>query len=141
MPLDFHFFQYADFDLAPADTVLFTNANTVQQSGGTARLTETVATPAPSHHEGAFFPLTLNKLNDALPTTLSDTPTIGVPIGTGDMTWAYEWDVAIPSFGTFQISKDKNLSATPVPEPTAAVLLAVSAALLTLRGKKKPSAN
>jgi hypothetical protein len=34
-PLDLHFFQYADFDLSGADTIKFTNANAVQQSGGT----------------------------------------------------------------------------------------------------------
>ena len=65
-PLDFHFFQYADFDLSAADTVIFTNANTVDQSGGGLRLSETVVTPVPSHREAAFFPITLNKLNDAL---------------------------------------------------------------------------
>src|SRR5437879_7317 len=30
-PLDYHFFQYADFDLNPAATAVFTNANTVDQ--------------------------------------------------------------------------------------------------------------
>ena len=140
-PMDFHFFQYADFDLSATDTVLFSNANTVQQTGGTGRLTETVATPVPSHHEGAFFPLTLNELNDALPTTLSDIPPIGTPISGGDVTWAYEWDVNIPANSTFQISKDKHLSLA-VPEPTAAgILLCTSAAFLTLRGRKKRPAN
>src|SRR5438874_7410442 len=70
--LDFHFFQYADFDLSAADSLVFTNLNTVQQSGGASKLTETVVTPVPSHHEGAFFPVTLNKMNDAVPTVLSD---------------------------------------------------------------------
>src|SRR4051812_18343831 len=30
-PLDFHFFQYADFDLGAVDTGVFTNLNTVDQ--------------------------------------------------------------------------------------------------------------
>jgi hypothetical protein len=141
-PMDFHFFQYADFDLSSnADSLRFTNANTVQQSGGTSRLTETVATPAPSHHEGAVFPFTLNRLNDGLPTTLTDTPPIGTLFGPGDVAWAYEWDVTIPANSTFQISKDKQLSAT-VPEPSAAgILLGISAGLLNLREKRKRSVN
>ena len=128
-PLDFHFFQYADFDLSAADTIKFTNANAVQQFGGT-RLTETIITPVPSHHEAAFFPVTLNKLNDGVATTLSDTPALGNAIGAGDVTWAFQWDVSIPVGGTFQISKDKNLA---VPEPGTIALLAMGASLLVKR--------
>jgi hypothetical protein len=123
-PLDFHFFQYADFDLSAADTVLFTNANTVDQSGGGLRLSETIVTPVPSHHEGQFFPVTLNKLNDALPTTLID----NAGIGAGDVTWAFQWDVVIPPSGSFQISKDKNL--IRVPEPGLISLVGLAAGLL-----------
>ena len=87
-PLDFHFFQYADFDLSAADSVQFTNLNSVQQSGANTRLTETVVTPIPSHRQGDFFPTILNSLNDAAPTTLNDTPPIGVTIGAGDKFFA-----------------------------------------------------
>jgi hypothetical protein len=119
-PLDFHFFQYADFDLSAADSALFTNANAVDQTGAGVRLSETVVTPVPSHREIQFFPVTLNKLNDGLPTTLIDNAGLGV----GDVTWAFQWDVVIPPSGTFLISKDKNLA--PIPEP-ATLLLLVSA--------------
>jgi len=130
-PLDIHFFQYADFDLSAADSITFTNANSVQQSGNNTRLTETVVTPIPAHHEAGFFPVTLNKLNDGLPTTLSDTPAFGVPIGAGDMTWAYQWDVVVAPNSTFQISKDKNLNAVPEPATAAGILLGLS--MLALR--------
>lgn len=135
-PLDFHFFQYANFDLqaAPAgDSAVFTNANTVDQYKGTIRLTETVVTPPSSHREIAFFNSTLLKLNDAVATTLSDTP-IGTVVGPGDMTWAYQWDFLIPGNTTVQISKDKNLKA--VPEPAAGSLLSLAAGLL-LAGYRK----
>jgi hypothetical protein len=132
-PLDFHFFQYADFDLSAADTIVFTNANAVQQAGGT-RLTETIITPVPSHREAAFFPTTLNKLNDGLATTLSDTPALNSPIGPGDVTWAFQWDVSIPVGGTFQISKDKNLA---VPEPGTIALVAIGASLLATRRRRR----
>src|SRR5882757_3468326 len=55
-PLDFHFFQYADFDLGAADSAVFTNANSVRQFGTGSELNETVVTPVPSHREIAFFP-------------------------------------------------------------------------------------
>lgn len=130
-PLDFHFFQYNDFDLngtAQGDSATFTNLNAVQQSEGTLSLSETVITPVPSHREIAFFPTTLNKLTDGGPTTLSDTPGTGVVLGPGDLTWAYQWDFVLPTGGTFQISKDKHL--VGVPEPAAAVLLSMGVGLL-----------
>lgn len=130
-PLDFHFFQYSNFDLSAGnDSIVFTNANSVRQSGGTSTLTETVVTPVPSHHEAYAVPVTLNKLNDAAATTLTDLPAIGTSIGPGDLTWTYEWDISIPVGGTFQISKDKNLSAS-IPEPsTVGILLGLSAGFL-----------
>ena len=118
-PLDFHFFEYADFDITgpgPGNQAVFTNPNTVRQSNGGSFLTETVVTPVPNHREVAFFPTTLNSLNDAAPTTLSDTP-LFTPVGPGDVTWAYEWDFVLQAGDTFLISKDKNLGVQPVPEP------------------------
>jgi hypothetical protein len=137
-PMDFHFFQYADFDLSAADSAVFTNLNSVRQFSPGAELTETVVTPVPSHREIAFFPVTLNKLNDGVPTTLSDTPPIGVVFGAGDVTWAYQWDVVIPPSGTFLISKDKNISpGAPVPEPAACSLLGLAAGLLLARCRRR----
>jgi hypothetical protein len=128
--MDFHFFEYANFDLQGTpggDTAIFPNVNSVQQTKGNIRMTETVVTPAASHREIGFYPNTLNKLNDGLPTTLSDTPIL-VPVGPGDMTWAFQWDVSIAPGGTFQISKDKNLST--IPEPASWILFVVGALLL-----------
>jgi len=110
-----HFFQYADFDLGGTpgnDTVTLVNANLVSQMDPLSTLGETVETPTPNHYELAFFSTTRDKLNDALPTTLSDGAT---SVGPGDATWAFEWDRDIVAGGTFIISKDKHLS--PVPEP------------------------
>jgi len=133
-PLDFHFFQYADFDLSAADSVVFTNPNAVRQTGGGLRLTETVVTPVPSHREANFFPVTLNKLNDGLPTTLSDTA-LGTVVGQGDMTWAYQWDFLLQPGDTFQISKDKRIEVSPVPEPGVCSLLGLGGLLLASRRK------
>jgi hypothetical protein len=131
-PLDFHFFQFNDFDLnatSSDDLAVFTNANAVQQYEGSMRLSETVVTPVPNHREIDFHPATLAKLADAAPTTLSDTPATSNVLGPGDVTWAFQWDFVLPAGGTFQISKDKHLSG--VPEPTAALLLLVGAGLFS----------
>jgi hypothetical protein len=130
-PLDFHFFQYADFDLSAADTVVFANANAVDQTGGGLRLSETVVTPVPSHREAAFFPVTLNKLNDGLPTTLID----NAGVGAGDVTWAFQWDFVVPPSGSFLISKDKNI--VRIPEPGLASLVSLATGLLLTQFRKR----
>jgi len=137
--LDFHFFQYSDFDLcgdSGGQTVTFLNANTVDQTGGGCNLSETVVTPAASHHQAAGFASLLNSLQDGNPTTLSD----NAGFGPGDATWAFQWDVLIANGGSFQISKDKNLRA--VPEPASLLLLGsgLLGGLKTLRRRNKKNA-
>ena len=136
-PLDFHFFQYADFDLNDTDggdTAVFVNANTVHQSEGALSVSETVITPAASHREIDFFPATRDELNDGVATTLSDTP-IGTVVGPGDVTWAFQWDFTVQPGNTFIISKDKRLSG--VPEPTACALLSIGVGLLLAARRKR----
>jgi hypothetical protein len=122
-PLDFHFFQYTDFDLnatANNDFLRYTANNTVQQFDGSVIASETVVTPPPQHRQGDFFPVILNSLNDGAPTTLNDQPPVLTTIGPGDLTWGYEWDRTIATGGTFIISKDKtlapNVGQPPLPE-------------------------
>ncbi|MBN1344536.1 MAG: hypothetical protein JXQ73_17735 [Phycisphaerae bacterium] len=115
--LDFHFFQYCDFDLAGTpggDMVTFVNANTVRQYGEAAWLSETVVTPPADHREAAVVPITLNKLNDGSPTTLD-----GSSYAEGDVSWAFQWDFSLAPGAAFQISKDKQIL---VPAPGAALL-------------------
>jgi hypothetical protein len=139
-PLDFHFFQYSDFDVsntAGDDTAVFTNANAVQQYDGGIRLTETVITPAASHGEIDTFPNTLNKLTDGVANTLSDTPAIGVPVGPGNLAWAYQWDFTVPVGGTVQISKQKNLNARLIPEPGTFALLTLAGMLVAGASRRR----
>jgi hypothetical protein len=118
--LDFHFFQYSDFDLGgtvPDEGAEKTNANAIRQWDSILALNETVVTPPPDHWEVGLFASTLNSLNDTGPTTLSDVSVIGP----GDLTWALQWDFSIDPGQDFQISKDKQLRV--VPEPVTMVLL------------------
>jgi hypothetical protein len=117
--IDFHFFQYSDFDLGGligGQTATFISPQAFQQSGGGMSFTETVVTPAPDHHEANTFANTLVSLTNGTPTTLNDNDS-----AFGDATWAFQWDRIISAGGTLIISKDKNI--TPIPEPVSMVLL------------------
>lgn len=111
---DFHFFQYSDFDLGPAytqDRVAMLNDNTVRQWNAAAGISETVATPAPNAHELNYYANTLISLNTAPGYNLNGSSAAGP----GDVTWAFQWDKTMAAGGSFIISKDKQINATPEP--------------------------
>jgi hypothetical protein len=136
--LDFHLFQYLDFDLggqAGGQSVVV-NATAARATqtllGSLARGSET-ASPNANHREAALFAQTLNSLNDANPTTLNDVLTSGP----GDVTFAFQWDYTIAAGGSRLISK-----IVTVPEPSALALMALGLVAFTLRraGAKHQSA-
>jgi hypothetical protein len=139
-PLDFHFFQYSDFDLAgtPGNDSVFLGGSTfsgkvnqADQVDGTS-LVEVVNTPGATHGETAMVFTTLNSLNDGVPTTLSDNwQTLN-----GDVTWALQWDQIIPVEGTLSISKDKRVDLTFVPEPGSLALLSLGLVAFALRRRQ-----
>jgi hypothetical protein len=130
-PLHMSFFQYSDFDLrgtAAGDTVRIIGPlrNTADQFEGEFTLSETIVTPPPSHWQAAFFPVILNSLNDGGVTTLNDN---AGPLGPGDVTWAFQWDITIAPGDSFIISKDKSI----VPAPGAGLLLGLGGLMAVRR--------
>ena len=128
--LDFHFFQWADFDLnntATDDSVEVPNANTVRQTEGLRAIEETVATPAPSYFEVAFATALLTALTDGSPTTLAN---VGGPLGPGDVEWAFQWDVVLDVDDQLLISKNLRLEISPIPVPAAVWLFGSALGLL-----------
>jgi len=132
-PLDFHFFQYSDFDIGydRIDQVTIDPTRQVVDQapviGGPGILTETVLTPRPNRAEANYYANTLASLMDGSPTNLNNVLTAGP----GDVTWAFQWDKVIAPHGSFLISKDKN--AQPVPEPATIALLGGVLVLLARR--------
>jgi hypothetical protein len=122
--LDFHFYQYSDFDLlgTGGDSVMVGNDFAVQTKGPT-QIAEAVNSPSASFHEGALFNSTLNRLNTVLDLQLNNSDNAGP----GNVTWALQWDAMIGTGvnSDFDIFKDKLLSITPIPEPSALALIAL----------------
>ncbi len=146
-PLDFHFFQYSDFNLALPlgdQVAISANANplspyfglynTATQVSPFVGLTETVVTPGANHGEAAAFGVTLAKLNNGVADNLSD---VNGPVGPGNVTWAFQWDFLIPAYSSLGISKDKLLQVALIPEPTSLTLAALGAVGLMIRRKSR----
>ncbi len=129
--LDFHFFQYTNFDLggtSGGDTVEFTDDNVVEQLEDAIRI-ETAVTPDPTHHEAAIVPAIRTSLEDGVATTLADTDNAGP----GDGAWAFQWDFSLNPGKAYLISEIKTVT---VPEPGTIGLLLLGG-LAAVRRKRR----
>ena len=111
-PLEFHFFQYSDFDMdgtSAGDSVALLDSDQWVHYDSVSS-NATVVLPTPSFHEAAISPTTLNSLKDGNPTTLSDASSAGP----GDATWAWQWDFNLGIGASVFISQNNTLGPTPV---------------------------
>jgi len=138
--LDFHFFQYVDFDLGGSnlgDTVqLGQNISglydSAYQNKGSSYFADEIVSPGAQHGEAGLFPSIFNKLTDGSPTTLNGNTG---PI-TGDATWAFQWDAAIPVGGSFSIALNKSVYVTNIPEPSSLVLIPAALTVLAMARRR-----
>ena len=139
--IELDFFQYSDFDLDPIgddDLINITGGNTVLQTDtdGSTSLSETVVSRNPDLSEVGEHPDTLDKLEDG---DIDDLDGTTASAGPGDLAWAFQWKnrVIFPD-ETFVIAKDKVLVVQqPIPEPGAALMLAVGLTGLAARKRRK----
>jgi hypothetical protein len=117
-PLDFHLFNYTDFDLTNSgeqDTTEIGSQKATQQNGVT--FTTNVVEPAANYYQTSTFPTLVNALEDDTPTTLEN---LSGPL-TGDTDYAFQWDFVLDPKALFSINNTKSIAShtTPETEPTA----------------------
>lgn len=137
--LDFHFFQYSDFDLAGTASGDSVNLSSIggnyffaQQMQAGFALSQTVFTPGANHGEADLVNATISRLTDGLPTTLNDSTSAGP----GDVSWALQWDLTIAPGGSISITKGTTIQLQAVPEPSIMALAGLGILGSILRRKR-----
>lgn len=131
-PLDFHLFQYSDFDLGGvtgSQSVSFLKAlgkfNRAAQTAGSLWMTNTfvgTALPNPTPLvEANTFNATLVSLGDLNQTTFNS---LSTNAGPGDVTYAIQYDLLLNAGESFALSETFSMA---VPEPTSAGLIVIAA--------------
>lgn len=119
-PLDFHFFQLKDLDIAGTaawDRLRLVNNSLVEQSQNSRRVT-TIFSPLPSvvnlNYSSILYDILVDNKGDDFWSQRS-------PVGPGDVQFLLQWDVTLPPGGNLLISEDQQ----QVPEPATMAMLAL----------------
>jgi hypothetical protein len=131
--LDFHFFNYTDFDLTEngeQDTTKIGSGIATQLDNFT--LATEVIDPAASYYQVSPFSNILDALEDDVPTTLANFS----GLLTGDNAYAFQWDFALQPEQSFSINNYKSIAPVEsVPEPTMTLGLIAFSGLMLIRDK------
>ncbi|MDX2036308.1 MAG: hypothetical protein SFX72_06625 [Isosphaeraceae bacterium] len=148
--LDLHLFQYSDFDLRfdqsnQRDQIRFlSRGSLIQHREGTDLGLLASVDTAPTHYQSAssfldfYFKFFLDQDG---PTTLNDTPGIGVlfPDPAVDSAFAFQWDRSLASGETFRVGSLFQI--TTVPEPSSLLLGLVGTAAVLAGGLRSVRAR
>ena len=141
--INLNFYQYSNFNL------LQNNQNTVSISGspggytgaqqttggpGGSGLAEVIDVPYANYAEAALAGVTLSELG-ASPYTLND----NTSAGPGDVSWAFQWTATLNPGEMLDITKDKGLSISIVPEPSTVALIVLGVTVLGLASRRQSS--
>ena len=139
------FFQYSDFNLlgGASDSVSISGSpgtgftGALQQTGaGGAGLAEVIDSPSANFAEAntvGGVSSTLYKLNNTANLSLDNV----LSAGPGDVTWALEWSATLNPGDMLDITKDKGLSISIVPEPSTVTFLMSGLGALGLLLRRK----
>lgn len=142
-PINLSFYQYSNFNLFQNNNNSVTLSSgpggytgalqTTGGAGGTG-IAEVIDAPDATYGEAAFAGQTLSELNSGSYYTLNDNPSAL----NGDVTWAFQWNVVNLAPGaSYDITKDKGLSITLVPEPSTVAFIAMGIGGLALSLRRK----
>lgn len=137
--LDFHFFQYADFDLGGTsdddEVVHLGNGRQGKKTFDGEQKDDfwvlqwsEVGSKNLSHVQADVFPVLFNLLTNGAGDNLND-----VEQAAGDVEWAYQWDVTLAPGEAFLLSKDKMIT----PEPATLALLGSGAVMALLLRRRR----
>jgi hypothetical protein len=124
------FFQYSDFNLLndpTGDSVSIdgspgTGFDFVYQSKGPTQIAEAITSPMADRAEADLTFSTRNNLDTVAGYNLNNTDSAGP----GDVTWALQWNRLIAGGDTFDLTKDKKLNITAIPEPSTVALVSLA---------------
>lgn len=145
-PLAFSLFDYTDFDIRFAqasqrDQSVLNAPNRILTTNAVQPLRiATRVSPHPDHHEiSDFFTLYTRFFIDLDgPTTLPDTPGLGVPFPAvaSDNAFAFQWNAVLAAGETFNVGHRSQFAAVPAPGTGAGMLALFSAVLLAARRRR-----
>jgi hypothetical protein len=128
-PLDFHFYEYTDFNLFsyPPDDSLVGTGNGISGFVGVTQskygsFAEEVVVNSANHAQAGINGEILAELNGNSPVTLNDYLDYLDP-GPGDIAYAFEWDNEITPGGMLPITTDTANTVALIPEPSVMSLL------------------
>jgi hypothetical protein len=140
--INLSFYQYSNFNLfqnsqnyvsISGSPGAYTGALQTTTGVGGSGIAEVIDAPYASFAEAGTTYQTLNALNSGSYYTLNDTTSAGP----GDVTWAFQWDATLASGAMLNITKDKGLSITIVPEPSTFALIALGMGALGFSLRRK----